>query len=48
MNHAQYNWEIEQRILYTTNNSGIVEEVDDYKALVRSDNDKMLGVVGQN
>lgn len=48
MNHAQYNWEIEQRMLYTTNNSGIVEEVDDYKALVRSDNDKMLGVVGQN
>ena len=47
MNHAQYNWEIEEVPLYT-NKDGMVLEIDNYKALLRSDNDKVLGVVGQN
>ena len=48
MNEAQYNWEVNESPVFTTDTNGENVKIKNYKALTRSDDDKLLGVVGQS
>lgn len=48
MDQAQYNWDVQETPLFMTNETGEATIIEDYKALTRSDDDKLLGVVGKS
>ena len=45
MNEAQYNWEVHESPVFTTDSDGQSVKIKNYKELTRSDDDKLLGVV---
>ena len=48
MDQAQYNRDVQETPLFMTNETGEATIIEDYKALTRSDDDKLLGVVGKS
>lgn len=48
MRLAGQDWKVNERGVYTTNAKGHRMKIEGYKARVRSDNEAVLGIVGQN